>query len=514
MSSQWDVAVIGAGHNGLTAAAWLARQGRKVVVLERRERAGGLAASEEFVPGYRTAGVLHETAAVRRWVVSQLDLVGHGLELRKEGLPILIPAATGSGYLHWRNPERAASEIAALSSTDGESYRKFRAFVSRLQPVVRKVFDEPPADLERLGPGDLWDLGRRALTLRLLGRADMMELFRIVPMCVADWLREWFETEIISAALAGEAVTHGVTGPWSPGTNLNLLLSETLAHAGVKGGPASLLAALEKAAAGVGVEVRTAAPVKALNFENGTVAGVILEDGEVVAARQVAAACDPKTLFLDLIPPHYLLLEFEREVTLYRTRGTAARVDLALRAYPEFTCRPKLEAARIRTGATLDELERAFDPVKYRQMSTRPMLDIYVPTVERPELAPAGHHVFSILVHWVPYALEGGWGADQKEQLFERVMDTLGRYAPTSRELTVGHRVMTPVDLESDYGVSGGHLYHGEHATDQLLTRPTAQCAQYATPFPGLYLCGSGSHPGGGITCAPGALAARAILKD
>ena len=450
---------------------------------------------------------------MRRWVVSQLDLEAHGLELRKEELPTLIPAASGAGYLHWRDPGRASSEIAALSSADSESYGRFQAFVSRLEPVVRKVFDEPPADLEKLGLSDLWGLGRRALAVRLLGREDMMELLRIAPMCVADWLREWFETEIVSAALAGDAVTHGVTGPWSPGTNLNLLLSETLAHAGVKGGPAALLAALEKAAASAGVEVRTAAAVKELQFENGTVTGVTLEDGEVVAARRVAAACDPKTLFLDLIPPQLLPLEFEREVTLYRARGTAARVDLALSAYPELPCRPGLEAVRIRTGATLDDLERSFDPVKYRQIPDRPVLDIYVPTLERQELAPAGHHVFSILAHWVPYDLDGGWGDEQRERLFERVMDTLARFAPASRELTVGHRVMTPVDLESIYGVAGGHLYHGEHSADQLLTRPTAECAQYATPFPGLYLCGSGSHPGGGITCAPGALAARAMLK-
>jgi phytoene dehydrogenase-like protein len=510
MSKSWDVAIIGGGHNGLTTATLLARRGCKVVVLERRNRVGGLAISEEFSPGYRTAGVLQETTAVRPWVVESLDLERHGLELRKEPLPVLIPTESDSGYLHWREPDRAESE---LSATDSDRYRQFRAFLRRLTPLVSKILDEPPADLEELDLSDLWALGREALTLRLLGREDMMEVFRIAPMCVADWLREWFETEILSAALAGEAVTHGVTGPWSPGTTLNLLLSETQAHDGVTGGPAAVLAALERAAHAAGVEIRTGAAVKALELRNWTVSGVILEDDELIRADKVAASCDPKTLFLELIPSIHLPLEFEREITLYRARGTAARVDLALRSYPEFTCRPGFQAPRIRTGTTLDELERAFDAVKYRQIAERPVLEIFAPTVESPELAPASHHVFSILVHWVPYELEGGWGDAQKNTLLDRVMDTLARYAPGIRELTVDARVQSPVDLESVYGVSGGHLYHGEHSADQLLTRPTSECGRYKTPFAGLYLCGSGSHPGGGITCGPGALAAQAILK-
>jgi phytoene dehydrogenase-like protein len=510
MSKSWDVAIIGGGHNGLTAATLLARRGKKVVVLERRDHIGGLAVSEEFAPGYRTAGVLQQTRTVRPWVVKRLDLESHGLELRKEPLPLLIPTENGPGYLHWRDPERAASE---LSASDGDRYRRFRAFLRRLAPLVSKILDEPPADLEELDLGDLWAVGRKALTLRLLGREDMMEVFRIAPMCVADWLREWFEAEILSAALAGEAVTHGVTGPWSPGTTLNLILGETQAHNGVTGGPAALLAALEKAAHAAGVEVRTGAGVKALELHNGTVSGAILENDELVQAGQVAAACDPKTLFLELIPSTHLPLEFEREISLYRARGTAARVDLALGGYPEFTCRPEFQAPRIRTGTTLDELERAFDAVKYRQIPEAPVLEVFAPTIEDPELAPAGHHVFSILVHWVPYELEGGWRNAQKEALLDRVLDTLARYAPNIRELTVDARVQSPVDLESDYAVSGGHLLHGEHSADQLLTRPTSECVGYRTPFPGLYLCGSGSHPGGGITCAPGALAAQTILK-
>ncbi|MDH3254384.1 MAG: NAD(P)/FAD-dependent oxidoreductase [Acidobacteriota bacterium] len=514
MSSQWDVAVIGAGHNGLTAATYLAKRGRSVVLLERRDRVGGVAASEEFSPGYRTAGVVHETATLRPWAVEELGLSQQGLVKRAEASPILIPTETGPGYVHWRDSDRAADEISQHSSVDAERYREFRSFVARLSPVLRKVFDEPLADLEALDMSDLWDLGRKAVALRLLGKGDMMELFRIVPMCVGDWLREWFEAEIVSTALAAPALAHGMVGPWSPGTNLNLLLHEALFYEEISGGPAALVSALEKAAVAAGVEIRTEAEVTAIDFEGDGVSGVVLSDGERIGARQVAASCDPKALFLELIPAHYLAAEFEREIALFRTRGIAAKIDLALSGYPVFSCRPDVQLSRVRTGTNLNHVERSFDAVKYRQMSDEPTLDLFVPTVDNPDLAPSGHHVVSILVQWVPYELEGGWNEGQKNELLERTLATLDRYASGIRDLTVGHRVLSPVDLESAYGVSGGHLLHGEHAADQLLTRPVGGCTGYTTPFQGLYLCGSGSHPGGGMTCAPGAFAARKILRD
>jgi phytoene dehydrogenase-like protein len=490
----------------------LARRGRKVVVLERRQRIGGLAASEEFHPGYRTAGVLHDTSAVRRWVIDQLELRKHGLELLRELPPIFVPQNDGTGYLHWRDPGKAASEIGPRSRRDAEAYRRFRSFIERIRPVVRKVFDDVPPDAQSARLTDLWGLGKKAISLRLLGRSDMMELARIAPMCVADWVSEYFETEIVRAAVAAPATLNGLTGPWSPGTGFNLLLSESLAQVAVRGGPAALIAALESAARATGAEIRTDARVTRLDVQQGAVAGVTLANGEVLEADRVAAACDPKHLFLDLVPPHLLSLEFERNISLFRARGTAAKIDLALSGYPEITGRPELQPAFLRTGAGLDELERAFDPVKYREFALEPVLDFYVPTIERPELAPAGHHVFSIQVHWVPYDLEGGWTDEARERLLESALDALAAYMPTIRQALVAAAVASPVDLERTYGVTGGHLYHGEHAIDQLVLRPTPECARYATPFEGLYLCGSGSHPGGGISCAPGALASRTLL--
>lgn len=510
--SRYDVIVIGAGHNGLTAATLLAKQGRNVAVIERRGEIGGLAASDEFYPGYRTAGVLHDTTQVRDWVIEALDLRRHGLETRREVPPVFVAEKNGRGYVHWQDAGKARQELSALSQKDVESYKRYRAFIKKVAPILRRVFDQAPVDTESPSVGELFGLGRTALALRLLGKDDMMEFFRIAPMCVADWVGEWFETEIVRAAVAGPAVTHGVTGPWSPGTNLNLLLAETFAGSGIQGGPRALAEALHKAATAAGAEIRTGVAVTRIGFQDRAVASVSLSNGEVLEAGQIAASCDPKHLFLDLVEPALLGLDFESNVTHFRTRGTAAKIDLALRGYPALEGRSDFHPLFVRTGATIDELEHAFDPIKYRDFSHEPMLEAYVPTLESAALAPPDHHVMSVLVHWVPYDLDGGWTDDSRQRLFDSVLDTLTAYMPEIRDLVVGSRVLTPADLEAEYGTTGGHLYHGEHATDQLLLRPTPETARYATPFRGLYLCGSGSHPGGGLTCAPGALAARSML--
>ncbi len=514
MSGRYDVAVVGAGHNGLAAAALLARRGRRVVVLERRQAIGGLAAGEEFHPGYRSSGILHETAAVRPWAARLLGLARHGLELRPEPPPVLVPERGGPGLLLWRDPAKAAAELEARSARDADRYRDYRAFLGRVGPVFLRLVDAPPPDLARPGAGDLLRLAGAALKLRLLGREDMMEVFRIAPMCVADWLGEWFETDLLKAALAGPAVGFDFTGPWSPGTNSALLLSEVLAGAPVRGGARALVAALERAARAYGAELRPNCEVERVEIENGRVSGVSLRGGERLEAERVAASCDPKRLFLGLLSPERLGRRLEKDIGDYRARGTTAKIHLALAGYPEWVGRPELAAERIRTGETLDEIERAFDAVKYRRCSERPVLDVHVPSLESPELAPAGHHVFSILVHYAPYALAEGWGEEAKERLYEAAVGVLSDYAPGIRDLIVGREVLSPADLESRYGVTGGHLLHGEQGLDQLLVRPTPECARYATPIPGLYLCGSGSHPGGGLTCAPGALAARAILAE
>lgn len=513
MSDRYDVIVIGAGHNGLTTAALLAKRGRKVLVLERRDHVGGLAAGEEFHPGYRTAGVLHDTARVRPWVTDELGLRGHGLEYRSEPAPTLLPQTEGDGLLLHRDPDTAADELGKHSEEDARQYREFRTFLSRISPTFRRLADRPPPDLFETGVGDFVGLGRAALSVRLLGKKDMMEVLRITPMCIADWLNEWFESDLLKAGLAGSALDGCFAGPWSPGTTTNFLWMESTVADPIAGGSPALIDALEKAAMANGVEIRCGEAVQEITINDGKVSGVVIRGGERLEAKMVAASCDPRHLFLDLMPSVQLSATLEHDISVIRARGTTAKVNLALTGPPEFSCRPGFHPERIRIGETVDELERAFDPVKYRQFSRRPALDIVVPTIETPELAPAGHHVLSIMVHCAPYKLEDSWSEAANEELYRAVVDRLEEYAPGVGETIAGHQVLSPSDLESVYGVSGGHLFHGEHATDQLVVRPAPNCTGYRTPFDGLFLCGSGSHPGGGITCAPGALAARRMLK-
>jgi len=511
--SRYDLIVVGAGANGLAAATLMARRGRKVLVLERRAVAGGLAAGEEFHPGYRHVGLLHDSAGVRRWAADDLHLERHGLAWGEEA-PVFAPqrAGEGAGILCWHSAERNAAEWPAEAAKDARGYAGYRSFLDRVGPVVRSLLDHPPPELLEPSVGDLLRLGRAAVRLRLLGERRMMELLRIGPMCLADWLGEWFESDLLKALLAAPALHGAWAGPWSPGTNANLLLAEVTRGRAVRGGPAALVASLSAAAEAAGVEVRTGAEVASVRLADGRVAGVTLADGESLEARRVAAACDPKSLFFRLLPPSVLGLRVEEAVGCYRARGTTAKVHLALSAYPRFACRPELEPAWVRIGEGMDALERAYDPVKYRQFAPAPMLEIHAPTVESSELAPAGHHVFSVLVHHAPYDLEGGWSDARRQALGDAVVDRIAAFAPAVREAIVAREVLTPADLEERYGLAGGHPLHGEPGLDQLLMRPAPRLTRYRTPIPGLWLCGGGSHPGGGVTLAPGALAARTML--
>ena len=513
MSAAYDVLVIGAGHNGLTAAGLLARRGRKVLVLERREVVGGMAAPEEFQPGYRSAGLLQDTAGVRPSVVRALELERHGLRVRDRPPDVLALGDDGSGVLLSGSVERAAREIAGRSPPDAERYARYRAFLGRVRRVVGRFFDEPPLNLVDLESAGRWEPIKHALRIRRLGSRDMLELLRLPPMCAADWLGEWFEDDLLKAALALPAISGTFLGPRSPGSNFNLLLREAAAGPGVEGDGPALIAALEKSVRDHGVEIRTGATVERVLLGRHSVEGVALAGGEEIRAVVVAASCDPKRLFLELLSPGSIARRLEHRIEKFRTRGTTAQVLLALNRPLRFACRPEQPVELARTGGDLIRLERAFDAVKYRKLPDEPVLEVHVPTVSCPGLAPDGHEVASILVHFVPYDLEPGWDDEQQERLADRVVTILERHAPGVTAATVARQVLSPVDLEARYALTGGHVHHGEHALDQLLIRPAPECVGYRTPIPGLFLCGSGSHPGGGLTCAPGRLAARAILR-
>jgi phytoene dehydrogenase-like protein len=510
---KYDAIVIGAGHNGLTAAALLAKQGRKVMVFERRSIIGGLAAGEEFHPGYYSGGLLHDGSQIRTRIARVLDLKSHGLKILSQRPSVLALDLEGKGILLGNKDRHTAKEIGFYSTEDAGQYLRYRKFIKRVARVVNRLFDELPPAGSLSDRRALWDLLRTGFALRRLGKTTMLELLRIAPLSAADWLNEWFETGCLKGALANAGLGGNFVGPLSPGSAFNVLLWECAAKNHIYGGPPALIAALEKAAKSQGAEIRTKAEVSQIQVSDGRVEGVVLKNGERIPTAVVAASCDPRHTFLDLVPEHQVENWLKRRIQSIRGTGSTAKVNLALDTQLEFNGRPKEKIAFARAGGHLDHIEKAFDACKYGRFSADPVLDIHIPTVSDPDLAPPGHSVVSILVHFVPYSLQPQWDQDQKEKLGDIVVAALEPYLPGVTHAIVAREVLSPVDLETHYGLAKGHILHGEHALDQLILRPTPECARYHTPIHGLYLCGSGSHPGGGITCGPGALAASVIAK-
>ena len=496
-----DVIVIGAGHNGLTAATMLARRGKKVLVLERREQVGGTAAGETFHPGFSHSGILHDSHHVRPAVVKGLGLSKHGLELRD---PPDVQGRTADG-----GRMRLGTEASDVGE-DAAGLASLRAVLDKVSAFASGVLDRPAPEIG--ADADLLPLAKPAIGLRRLGRKDMMEVLRIGPTCVDDFVAEHLSEPALRAMVCMPALPMAWMGPRSPLSTANLLLGEALSGREVVGGPAALVRALAAAAQAAGVEVRTGTGVSEIRVEDDKVVGVRLEDGTDIAASTVLAAIGPRRALLDLVDPMHLPGLTERALSNVRLRGAVAKIHLALSGPLTFADGEAVERARL-VAHPLD-LERAFDDAKYGRLPTRPPpLEVRVLSGEG--FATGGGCVASILVFGVPHDLRTGWDDGARQSLFDSALASLERYCPGVRDLLVGHEVLTPADLETRFDLEGGHLAHGEHALDQLYSlRPTPELAQYRTPIEGLWLGSSGCHPGGGITCAPGALAAQAMIAS
>lgn len=521
--ANYDAIIIGAGHNGLVAAAYLARAGKKILLLERRSVIGGITVTEEIFPGYKVPTCAHLAGTFSKKIISELDLHRHGFELLPLSPLLFAPAQDGNGLVIPREFPKAAQEIAKHSKSDADRFQPFCLLLKRLSEFLAKLYEAPLPNKANPNNFHLAKMLELAWNFHRLGEKEMHELLRILPMSSADLLNEWFESDLLTGALAGRAMLSSFVGPRQQGTAFNLLRHQlgnsngALPLAGfVRGGVGTLTEALFAAAKSYGAEIRRTTVVTHITTANGVATGIVLESGEEIQAERIVSSADVKHTLLDLVEPTALDPHFLLQVKNIRSRGTVAKVNLALDTLPKFSSNDQaVLGGIIQIGPTLDYLERACDDAKYGRFSQRPFLEITIPTVADPSLAPAGKHVMSIWMQSAPYELrEGNWHAE-REVLGDAVVRTIEDYAPGFTNTILHRQVLTPLDLEDIYGLTQGHPYHAEMALDQIFfMRPVPGWSAYRTPVNNLYLCGSGSHPGGGITGLPGYYAAREVLKN
>ena len=517
----YDAIIIGAGHNGLVTACYLAKAGLKTLVLERRDVVGGGAVTEEFHPGFRCSTLDHAAGPLSSQVLSDLHLSQHGLEFISPEVRVLSLDRDGKSLCIYNDTAKTVSELEKFSSKDAKAYPEFLTSFSRIGSVLAPILSMTPPSIDHPTANDAWQFGKVGLAFRGLGKKDEYRLLRWGPMAVADLVAEWFETELLRATVAARGVAGSFAGPWSAGSSLGLLLQAALdsnpisPSLFVKGGMGGVTKALASAAGALGVEIKTNSEVVKLETTEGS-AKVVLKDGSEFSARAIISNADPRTTFLRLVDPVDLDPNFLLKMRNYRAKGTVAKINLALDGLPNFVGvdQSKL-TGRIHIGPEIDYLERAFDAVKYGEFSKEPYLDITIPTLTDSTLAPPGKHVMSVHCQFVPYSLkEGNWNT-RGQEFADIVINHIASYAPGLKDLILSGQVITPLDLEQVYGLSNGHIHHGEQALDQFFTfRPLIGFAQYRTPLKRLYLCGAGTHPGGGITGLSGANAAREIVKD
>ena len=519
-----DVIIIGGGHNGLVTAFYLAKAGFKPLVLERREQAGGAAVTEEFSPGFRCSTLAHSAGPLLPEIVTDMQLARHGLKLVTPEIGVTALSPNGRALVLYNDATRAAQEIGKVSPKDAERYPVFQESLEKIGRVIGDALKLAPPNIDDPSRGDLWAMLQTGRALRKLGKKDMYRLLRWGPMAVADLVAEFFETELLRATIAARGIFGTAMGPWSAGSSLVLLIraagdphpagSSFLAV----GGTGAITQAMSAAAKEAGAEIRTSAEVKEVRVKDSAATGVVLANGEEVSAKAVISNADPRRTLLTLVDPTHLTPDFVMKLQNIRMPGTVAKVNLALSALPKFTALDGNDAAlrgRIHIGPEIDYLERAFDESKYGNFSPHPYLEVMIPSCTDPSFAPNGKHVMSIYMQYAPFKLKNSDWDKQRSALGETVVNTLAQYAPDLPSLVEDGQIITPKDLETTYGLTGGHIFHGELALDQFFTmRPLLDWARYNTPIQNLYLCGSGTHPGAGLTGGSGANAAREILKQ
>ena len=538
--SGYDAVVIGAGHNGLIAAAYLARAGLRVVVVERGEAPGGCAATEELWPGYHVDTGAHSLTGIDARVMADLDLAGAGptpggagskgagLEIMSSDPCVVAPQPEGGALVLERDPARTAESIRRFSPRDAARWPDFVSAMARASRVLSVLYDTLPPRLAGADRGDLWELLRLGARMGRVGRRDALELMRLIPMTVEELLWEWFESEALKGALAADGVRGICQGPLASGTGY-MFLHHMVGAGGVvrrrrqvRGGMGALGVALRRVAVAAGAEVRLGHEVASIRVEDGLATGIVLAGGGEITASRVVSSADPGRTLLGLVDPGELAPEFVRALENIKYRGVVAKMHLALGEPPRLPAGGDavrvavLAGAAVTVAPSIHYIERAYDDAKYGRPSARPVLDAVVTTALDPSLAPEGRHILSVAAQYAPFQLaDRSWDGARREALGDAVVGALAEHIPSLEGAILHRHVLTPADLADRFALPEGNIHHGEMTLDQVFFgRPVAGWARYRTPIDGLYLCGAGTHPGGGLNGRPGAAAAARVLRD
>jgi phytoene dehydrogenase-like protein len=523
-NSKYDAIIIGGGHNGLVTAAYLARAGKKVCVLERRHVLGGAAVTEEIFPGFKFSVCSYVVSLLRPEIIRELDLPRHGLEI----LPLdgtFTPMPSGDYLWRVNDHGKTRREIARHSKLDAEAYEEFGKAMLNMCRFAKPILGMTPPDPATFNPKELFKLLFVGKRFRQMSYDDQYNQVQLFTMSAIDYLDQWFETDVLKATMSASGIIGTFLGVRSPGTAYVLLhhymgeIDGAFRSWGfARGGTGAISNAIAAAAREAGVEIRTQSGTSKILAKNGKAVGVVLENGDELFADVISSSTDPNMTFLKLLGEKELPGDFVQEIKRYKYRGSSGKVNLALDALPDFKVMPGPGAhlrGAISISPSVDYMERAYDDAKYGNYSRRPYIDMVIPSLTDPSVAPAGKHVMSCFVQYAPYKLKEGTWDEKKEAFGDTVVDTIAEHAPNIKSIIRGRQVVTPLDLEREWGLTEGNIFQGELSLEQLFfLRPVPGWAQYRTPVKNLYMCGSATHPGGGIMGAPGRLAAMEILRD